>query len=211
MYVYQLQWKFLYQTRMTLTQGGTCLKWVIDSDLIFLWMNLGYILLSIHLLIILVLSLDRYDGIQLTSILHWATQFWGWRVGYFRLLQCLWWYEHDFLHGLIITWDSFFFFFFCHDHLRQILPVNSFPNFLQTNQLCFCFDTQFLIQSIVSTIYWIGQFTISFCVIQSLYFPRKSITLALKFMQQQRKGGNAVYNCDVISKELARNKNHAVQ
>jgi hypothetical protein len=70
---------------------------------------------------------------------------------------------------------------------------------------------QFLIQSIVSTIYWIGQFTISFCVIQSLYFPRKSITLALKFMQQQRKGGNAVYNCDVISKELARNKNHAVQ
>lgn len=142
MYVYQLQWKFLYQTRMTLTQGGTCLKWVIDSDLIFLWMNLGYILLSIHLLIILVLSLDRYDGIQLTSILHWATQFWGWRVGYFRLLQCLWWYEHDFLHGLIITWDSFFFFFFfCHDHLRQILPVNSFPNFLQTNQLCFCFDT----------------------------------------------------------------------
>ena len=164
MYVYQLQWKFLYQTRMTLTQGGTCLKWVIDSDLIFLWMNLGYILLSIHLLIILVLSLDRYDGIQLTSILHWATQFWGWRVGYFRLLQCLWWYEHDFLHGLIITWDSFFFFFFCHDHLRQILPVNSFPNFLQTNQLCFCFDTQFLIQSIVSTIYWIGQLSWTYMV-----------------------------------------------
>lgn len=70
MYVYQLQWKFLYQTRMTLTQGGTCLKWVIDSDLIFLWMNLGYILLSIHLPIILVLSLDGYDGIQLTSILY---------------------------------------------------------------------------------------------------------------------------------------------
>jgi hypothetical protein len=35
---------------------------------------------------------------------------------------------------------------------------------LQTNQLCFCFDTQFLIQSIVSTIYWIGQLSWTYMV-----------------------------------------------
>jgi hypothetical protein len=136
------------------------LKWVIDSDLIFFMDESG---LSIHLLIFLVLSLDRYDGIQLTSILYWATQFWGWRIGYFRLLQCLW-YEHDFLCGLIIIWDSFFFLFPVMTIFRQILPVNSFPNFLQTNQLCLCFDTQFLIQSIVSTIYWIGQLSWTYMV-----------------------------------------------
>ena len=38
------------------------MKWVIDSDLIFFMDESG---LSIHLLIFLVLSLDRYDGIQL--------------------------------------------------------------------------------------------------------------------------------------------------